>query len=66
MITKIIYALLVVLLIAVSFLLVKRVMELHEVGECIQWREYANRYAGFYLSDWQKEQCEAMGIDVWK
>lgn len=35
-----------------------------EIAECKQWQEYAAKYQGFYLVNWQKEQCEAQGVEV--
>ena len=37
-----------------------------EQGECQRWQQQAIDYAnaGFYLTDWQIEQCEAVGYPV--
>lgn len=35
-----------------------------EIVECNQWAEQAHEYAGFYLTQWQKDQCDAHGIDI--
>lgn len=35
-----------------------------EIKECNQWQEQADTYPGFYLLDWQKEQCQAHGIEI--
>ena len=38
----------------------------NEQGECQRWQQQAIDYAqaGFYLTDWQIEQCEAVGYPV--
>ena len=32
--------------------------------ECNTWQTQSERYDGFYLSDWQEDQCTALGIQV--
>jgi len=36
----------------------------HERNECLQWEEQSKGYALFYLSDWQKKQCDHYGIKI--
>ena len=38
----------------------------HEQGECQRWQQQAKDYAenGYYLTDWQIEQCEAVGYPI--
>ncbi len=38
----------------------------HEQVECQRWQQQAIDYAqaGYYLTDWQIEQCEAVGYPV--
>ncbi|MDE2102573.1 MAG: hypothetical protein KGL39_35325 [Patescibacteria group bacterium] len=35
-----------------------------EEAECYQWQNQAKHYAGFYLTQWQSEQCLAHGISI--
>lgn len=39
-------------------------LDRQEVVECNQWKEQSNQFAGFYLTEWQKEQCDAHGVEV--
>ena len=48
------------------FLITRHAIELHETGECLQWRKHAQVNTGFYLTEWQEAQCEARGVNVWK
>ena len=43
-----------------------KAIQKHEQGECQRWQQQAIDYAnaGFYLTDWQIEQCEAVGYPV--
>jgi hypothetical protein len=51
-------------LIAVNY--TNRATTKYEQGECQRWQQQAIDYAqaGFYLTDWQIEQCEAVGYPV--
>ena len=31
-----------------------------ERAECVKWHQQANEYPGFYLTQWQRAQCEAV------
>ncbi len=46
------------------FLMTKGGLEAHEKHECLMWQEQAEQFDGFYLTNWQKEQCSARGINV--
>jgi len=35
-----------------------------ETNECRQWAREAKEYPGYYITGWQKMQCEARGIKV--
>jgi len=41
--------------------LVTITIEKRESAECIKWVEQAHTFDGYYLLDWQYEQCEAVG-----
>ena len=36
----------------------------HERKECYEWQKQAREYPGFYLTDWQKEQCDHYSIKI--
>lgn len=36
----------------------------NEKNQCYKWQEQAKEYNGFFLLDWQKEQCEFLKINV--
>lgn len=33
-------------------------------ADCETWRNQAEEYEAFYLTKWQKEQCDAVGVEV--
>ena len=35
-----------------------------EEDECMKWQQYAKEYPSFYLTSWQKEQCDRHHIDI--
>ena len=35
-----------------------------EKVSCHKWQTQATEYPGFYLLEWQKEQCDAHGIQI--
>lgn len=39
-------------------------IEKAEKGECYEWQGYAEDYTGFYITDWQEEQCDHYGIEI--
>ena len=36
----------------------------NEISECKKWQEYAAQYEGFYLVQWQADQCKAHSIQI--
>ena len=41
------------------------VMKKEETRECFQWEKWSKEAKEvFYLTSWQKEQCDAMGIKI--
>jgi len=40
------------------------VIQRQEVYECTKWAGYAEEYPGFYLVEWQSQQCEYRGIQI--
>lgn len=39
-------------------------MDQSEIVECNQWKEQSTQYAGFFLAEWQAEQCTAHHINI--
>lgn len=35
-----------------------------ELSECTKWSQEASVYPGFYLAQWQKNQCDAHGVVI--
>ena len=35
-----------------------------EVVECNKWSQEADAYPGYFLAQWQKDQCDANGIII--
>lgn len=35
-----------------------------ENAECIKWSQEADAYPGYFLAQWQKDQCDAHGIKI--
>lgn len=36
----------------------------HEQLECLKWREEARTYQNYFVTDWQKAQCDHYGIQI--
>jgi quinol-cytochrome oxidoreductase complex cytochrome b subunit len=36
----------------------------HEINECEKWKTEAEIYPDYYLLEWQKKQCEYLGISL--
>lgn len=53
-----------VILIALFVWLFAVAMTKGEIAECMKWQQQANQYPLFFMSDWQKAQCEAHNIIV--
>lgn len=50
--------------IAFLFLSTKDGIEKTERAECLKWKEEALTLQGYYLEQWQKDQCDARGITI--
>jgi hypothetical protein len=35
-----------------------------EKSECLKWQDEATKYPDYYLTAWQKEQCDHWGIQI--
>lgn len=44
--------------------LVPQALEDQAKGDCYKWQKYAEQYEGFYLTQSQADQCEAVKIQV--
>ena len=62
--TKILIVVGVAVFIVAVFLALGYGFTLHEINECLRWQEEAKVYPNFYLTDWQKQQCEHHNIPV--
>lgn len=50
----------VTLLFASALLLTVRAVKITERNECAKWQQQAKEYKNFYLTNWQRAQCEAV------
>lgn len=48
----------------VLIITVMTAMNVREIGECTRWNREAGRYPGYYLTQWQKDQCDAHAIFI--
>ena len=39
-------------------------IEKEERLECLQWKEWSKEIKRYYLTSWQKEQCDNRGINI--
>lgn len=37
---------------------------IHEKNECKKWATDAGKYTGYYITQWQKDQCDAHEIKI--
>lgn len=56
--------LLTAVLIAFGAFVVSTAWRAQESVECYKWAEQAETYAGYYLNEWQAQQCHDNGIKV--
>lgn len=42
----------------------KLAMIRQEAGECEKWADEAKVYPGYFLLQWQKDQCDARGVAI--
>jgi len=36
----------------------------NERVECLKWQRHSEQFVGFYLTEWQKAQCDYHGIEI--
>ena len=53
-----------VMLFGMFIVLFLKAVEKQEVAECGKWKQEAAVIVGFYLTDWQKAQCQAHNIII--
>ncbi len=51
------------LIVSVAFLGIKA-LDGKEQSECRTWADEATKYPGFYLTNWQSEQCSRWKIEI--
>lgn len=49
---------------SIGFWVIPNAIKLAERNECLQWKEEAQIYTGYYLTDWQQKQCEYYKIEI--
>lgn len=49
---------------AVGIWLGGKAMDRSAEAECHKWAKQAEQFEGFYLTTWQEEQCQAVGVEV--
>lgn len=48
----------------VSYPILISAIEREEKSECVRWQQQAKEIEIFWLTPWQKEQCDTMGIEI--
>ena len=61
---NIFYFLGVVLLLVICLCLLNIGIARTEYNECLKWQGQSEKIAGFYLVEWQVDQCKAYNIDM--
>lgn len=61
---KVIITLTVIALIVLFFWAIGTGLDRQAKADCETWRNQANEFEGFYLTQWQKDQCDAVGVEV--
>lgn len=46
------------------FYAVTSALDRAERVECYKWQRHSEQFVGFYLTEWQKSQCDYHGIDI--
>lgn len=62
--SKLIAAAALILLATATFFGMGEGLNRHEVAECLEWQQWADEYQGFYLTEWQKAQCDHYEITI--
>lgn len=62
---ELVFAIIVGLLfISVCYFTINYGVNKHEINECLKWKEEAEKYPDYWLTDYQREQCEYHGIEL--
>ena len=61
---KLITATALIILATATFFVIGEGLNRHEIAECLEWQQWSEEYEGFYLAEWQKEQCDHHGIAI--
>ena len=54
----------VVLLVGILSFILYWGIDKSEIVECLKLQNQAQHYPGFYLTEWQKDMCEAHAVEV--
>lgn len=61
---KLIITLAVVALIVLFFYAVGTGLDRQAKADCYTWKNQSEQFPGFYLTQWQKDQCDAVGVEI--
>jgi len=64
MFTLAIRILIVCLFISVFLLGLQCGLNKSEKAECLDWKKEAKKYPDYYITEWQKAQCDYHGVDI--
>lgn len=39
-------------------------ISLSEYAECENWKDQAQKFPGYYITQWQKQQCDAHQVEI--
>ena len=53
-----------IILFAVFLIGLGKALDAHEQVECYKWQQQASQFEGYYLTDWQKQQCDHHNIII--
>ena len=53
-----------VIILTIATISLSQGIKRQEIKECVTWQRYADWYEGYYLTDWQAEQCRAHDITI--
>jgi len=54
----------IIIILILTLLVAEKGLEKQERAECLKWQKWAQKYPGFYLTEWQKQQCKRYNIKI--
>ena len=55
----------ILIVIVVVFLIVGGIgLKVQERSECLQWEAQAEQYSDYYITKWQKDQCDNYKVEI--